>query len=77
VLGLAAYVALIASTLVRGLAAAAAGALVALVAAAFAGYLVWAQIARIHAICIWCVGNDSIVAVLAVLCLARLLSEEE
>jgi uncharacterized membrane protein len=77
VLGLVAYVVLLATTLVRGLLAAAAGAAVALAAAAFSGYLLWAQIARIHAICQWCVGNDAIVAVVAALCVARLLLEEE
>jgi uncharacterized membrane protein len=77
VLGLVAYAVLLASTLVRGLLAAAAGAVVALAAAAFSGYLLWAQIARIHAICQWCVGNDAIVAVIAGLCLARLVLEEE
>jgi uncharacterized membrane protein len=75
VLGVAAYAVVLATTLVRGLAAASAGALVALAAAAFSGYLLWAQLARIHAICQWCVGNDGIVAVLAALCVARLLAE--
>jgi uncharacterized membrane protein len=75
VLGLAAYAVVLATAALRGVPAAAAGALVALAGAAFSGYLLWAQLARIHAICQWCVGNDAIVAVLAVLCLARLLSE--
>jgi uncharacterized membrane protein len=75
VLGLAAYVLLLATSLVRGLPAATLGALVALVAVAFSGYLLWAQIARIHAICQWCVGNDAIALVLAALCVARVLTE--
>jgi uncharacterized membrane protein len=75
VLGLVAYVVVLATAAVRGVPAAAAGAVVALAGAAFSGYLLWAQLARIHAICQWCVGNDAIVAVLALLCLARLLAE--
>ena len=75
VLGLAAYVVLLLTTLRRGLAAASVGGVVALVAVAFSGYLLWAQLARIHAICQWCVGNDGIAVVLAVLCLARVLTE--
>jgi uncharacterized membrane protein len=74
-LGLVAYVVVLATTAVRGVPAAALGALVALAGAAFSGYLLWAQLARIHAICQWCVGNDAIVAVLALLCLTRLLAE--
>jgi uncharacterized membrane protein len=74
-LGLVAYVVVLATTAVRGVLAAALGALVALAGAAFSGYLLWAQLARIHAICQWCVGNDAIVAVLALLCLTRLLAE--
>jgi uncharacterized membrane protein len=77
VLGLVAYVALLLTTVVRGVPAALAGAVIALAGAAFSGYLLWAQIARIHVICQWCVGNDAIVAVLAVLCAARLLREPE
>jgi uncharacterized membrane protein len=75
VLGLAAYAVVLATVAVRGVPAAALGALVALVGTAFSGYLLWAQLARIHAICQWCVANDAVVAVLAVLCVARLLAE--
>ena len=76
-LGLAAYVALICTAAVRGVNAALAGAVVALIGVAFSGYLLWAQLARIHALCQWCVGNDVIVAVAALLCVARLLSEPD
>jgi len=76
-LGLIAYVAILATTLVRGVPAAFAGAVIALGGAAFSGYLLWAQLARIHAICQWCVGNDVIVAVVAVLCVTRMLTEPE
>ena len=74
-LGLFAYVAIVATSLVRGVAAALAGVVLALIGVAFSGYLLWAQLARIHAICQWCLGNDAIVTVVAVLCIARLLRE--
>jgi uncharacterized membrane protein len=74
-LGLIGYVLLLAAVAVRGTAATLAGAAVALVGTAFSGYLLWAQIERIHAICIWCVGNDVVIALLAVLCSARFLRE--
>ena len=74
-LGLLAYIAILVTTLVRGVGAALAGVVLALVGVAFSGYLLWAQIARIHAICQWCLVNDAIVTVVAVLCVARLLRE--
>lgn len=77
VLGLAAYAAVLVTAAMRGLAAALAGAVVALAGAAFSGYLLWAQLARIHAICQWCVASDVVIAVLAVLCVARVLTEPE
>jgi uncharacterized membrane protein len=77
VLGLVAYVALLLTTAVRGVPAALAGAVIALAGAAFSGYLLWAQFARIHAICQWCIGNDVVIAVIAVLCVARVLTEPD
>ena len=77
VLGLVAYGAVLLSAAIRGVPAAIAGATVALAGAAFSGYLLWAQLARIHAICQWCVGNDVVIAVVAILCLARVLTEVE
>jgi uncharacterized membrane protein len=74
-LGLVAYVAIVATTLRRGVEWALAGTVLALVGMAFSGYLLWAQLARIHAICQWCVGNDVVVTVVAALCVARLLRE--
>ena len=76
-LGLVAYGAIFATSLVRGVPAAFAGAVIALGGVAFSGYLLWAQLARIHAICQWCVGNDVIAAVVAVLCVARMLTEPD
>jgi uncharacterized membrane protein len=76
-LGVGAYVALIATAWIRGMNAALAGAVVALAGVAFSGYLLWAQLARIHAICQWCVGNDVVIAVVAILCVARVLTEPD
>ncbi|MGH3003500.1 MAG: vitamin K epoxide reductase family protein [Gaiellaceae bacterium] len=74
-LGLIAYVLILGTAGLRGVAPALLGGVLALAAAAFSGYLLWVQLARIHAICQWCVGNDAIVAVLALLCAVRLLRE--
>ena len=49
--------------------------MLALSGAAFSAYLLWAQLARIDAICQWCLANDAIIAIVAVLCVARLLRE--
>ena len=77
VLGLVAYVSVLLTAAVRGVPAALVGAMIALAGTAFSGYLLWAQIARIHAICQWCVGNDVMIAVLAMLCVARVLTEPD
>ena len=74
-LGLVAYVVLLAAACVRGATVALAAAAVALLAAAFSGYLLWSQLGPIGAICQWRLGNDAIVAALAVLCTARALRE--
>lgn len=77
VLGLAAYAVLVLLALMPGMAAALAGAAVAIGGTAFSGYLLWAQLARIHAICQWCVGNDVVVVVVAALCVARVIVEPD
>jgi uncharacterized membrane protein len=77
VLGLAAYATLLVVACLPGVWAALAGAVVAVGGAAFSGYLLWAQLARIHAICQWCVGNDGLILVVAALCVARVLLEPE
>ena len=77
VLGLAAYVLILVSAALPGVGPALAGATVALAGVAFSGYLLWAQLARIHALCQWCLGNDMVIAVVAVLCVARVLTEAE
>lgn len=74
-LGLLAYLGILATAALRRVEAALAGCVISLVGAAFGGYLLWAQIARIDAICVWCVGSDVVTACLVVLCTARLLTE--
>ena len=77
VLGLVAYAGVLLTTAVRGVPAALVGAVIALAGLAFSGYLLWAQLARIHAICQWCIGNDIVIAVVAALCVARVLTEPD
>jgi uncharacterized membrane protein len=77
VLGLVAYAGVLLTAAVRGVPAALAGAVIALAGLAFSMYLLWAQLARIHAICQWCIGNDIVIAIVAVLCVARVLTEPE
>jgi uncharacterized membrane protein len=74
-LGLVAYLFLIASAALGGVRAAFSGALVAIVGVAFSAYLLWAQIVPINAICQWCVGNDVVIAVVTVLCVIRVVIE--
>jgi uncharacterized membrane protein len=74
-LGLFAYLAIIGSTAWRGVEGALAGCVLALSGAAFSAYLLWAQLARIHALCVWCLGSDVVMAGVVVLCAARLLRE--
>lgn len=74
-LGLISYVGVLLAAVLRGVPAALGGAVIALVGAAFSSYLLWAQLARIHAICQWCIGNDVVIVVVAVLCVARVLTE--
>jgi uncharacterized membrane protein len=75
-LGLAAYITLALTALRRGAVAATAGVVLALGGAAFSGYLLWAQLGPIDAICQWCVANDVVIAIAALLSLARLATED-
>jgi len=77
VLGLIAYATIALTTLRPGLVAATVGAVVALGGAAFSGYLLWAQLGPIGAICQWCLGNDVVIAVVAVLSVVRLAAEPD
>jgi uncharacterized membrane protein len=76
-LGMLAYLAILGTTAVRGVAASFAGVLLAVVGAAFSGYLLWAQLGPIGALCQWCIGNDVVISVVAVLCVARMLTEPD
>lgn len=74
VLGLAAFVAILASALFRVRLGALAGYGVALAGSIFAVYLVGVQAAQLHAICVWCVASDSITVLLAGLTAVRALA---
>jgi uncharacterized membrane protein len=75
-LGLIAYVALIASLVVRGENGRFAGALIAIAGFGFSAYLTYREIFTIKAICQWCVASAVLMAVLAVLTTLRLLQSE-
>ena len=77
VLGLAAYAALLVLAFRPGANAALAGAALAVGGTAFSGYLLWAQLARIHAICQSCIGNEGVIVVIVALCIARVALEPE
>jgi uncharacterized membrane protein len=76
-LGLLAYCALAATSLRRGLTPAVVGVMLAFGGAAFSGYLLWAQLGPIGAICQWCLGNDVVIGLIALLSAARLLTEPD
>lgn len=76
-LGLLAYCGIAATALRRGLTAAVVGVVLALAGAAFSGYLLWAQLGPIGAICQWCLGNDVVIGGIALLSVARLLTEPD
>ena len=61
----------------RASTAAVVGVVLALGGAAFSGYLLWAQLGPIGAICQWCLGNDAVIAGIALLSVARLLTEPD
>ncbi len=74
-LGVVGYLVILAAAALRGLNAATVGVFAALIGAAFSGYLLWAQIGPIGAYCVWCLGNDAVIAAIAVLSIARVLRE--
>jgi len=65
-IGLLGYVGLLGTALLRGETARAAAVGMALLGLVFSAYLLVAQITLIHAICIWCVGNDVVMLAIAV-----------
>ena len=73
-LGLGAYLLLLALAFRTGELARLVGAVTAVSAALFAGYLLYVQFAVIDAICQWCVASDVVIALLAVACVLRLRS---
>ena len=74
VLGLLAYVFLLATAFFANELARLAGAVVAVAGALFAAYLLFAQLFVIDAICQWCVASDVVIGLLAVACVLRLRS---
>jgi uncharacterized membrane protein len=73
VLGVAGYAALLLSLALRGDAGRSAAALVSLAGAGFSGWLTYVEVARIHAICQWCVASAVVMGLLAVVSVTRLL----
>lgn len=73
-LGLLAYVFLLATAFSSSEPARAAAAGVAVAGAAFSAYLVYVQVAVIDAICQWCLASDVVMALLACACVLRVVS---
>jgi uncharacterized membrane protein len=75
-LGLAGYVAILASLFVRGDLGRLAGAAIALSGFGFSVYLTYREIWTIKAICQWCVGSAVLMTLLAILTTVRLVKSE-
>jgi uncharacterized membrane protein len=75
-LGLAGYLAILASLFVRGDLGRLAGAAIALSGFGFSMYLTYREIFTIKAICQWCVGSAVLMTLLAILTTVRLLKSE-
>ena len=73
VLGLAGYVAILASLALPEGEGALAAAFLSLVGFGFSMYLTWAELFRIHAICQWCVASACVMTVLMVVSVVRVL----
>jgi uncharacterized membrane protein len=74
-LGLGAYVAILALSLWCSEAARAAGLAIALSGVLFGAYLLYAQVVVIEALCEWCLLSDALLSVIAALSLLRLLTK--
>lgn len=74
-LGLLGYGAILATLSRDGEAARTATAFLALAGAGFSGWLTYVEVARLEAICSWCVASAVCMALLAALSVARLLSD--
>jgi uncharacterized membrane protein len=75
-LGLAGYLAILASLFVRGDIGRLAGAAIALSGFGFSVYLTYREIFTIKAICQWCVGSAVLMTLLAILTVVRLIKAE-
>lgn len=75
-LGLLGYAGILVTLLRDDDAARAATALLSLIGAGFSGWLTYVEVARLDAICIWCVGSAVCMLLLAVLSSARMLGLE-
>jgi uncharacterized membrane protein len=73
-LGLGGYLAIIASLVRDTEATRTFGAGAALAGAGFSAWLTYVEVARLHAICAWCVSSAVCMAILAVLCSVRLVT---
>ncbi|HXV58937.1 MAG TPA: vitamin K epoxide reductase family protein [Gaiellaceae bacterium] len=72
VLGLAGYLALLATAFVPGDNGRTAGAALALGGLAFSAYLLLVQVVAIGAFCVWCLASDAVMAAIALAAVARL-----
>jgi uncharacterized membrane protein len=72
VLGLAGYLAILGTALVRGLAGAAAAAALSAGGLLFSLFLLYAQLFEIGAVCQWCLAQDGVMAVLVAVSTRRL-----
>jgi uncharacterized membrane protein len=69
-IGLLGYVGLFATAWFRGEVARVVAVAMAMAALAFSAYLLVAQLTLIHAVCVWCLGSDTVVLAIAVLAFA-------
>ena len=72
VLGVSAYLAILATAVGRGEPACVAGASLALASFGFSWYLVYVQLAVIGAVCQWCLASDVVTTAITALALVRL-----
>jgi uncharacterized membrane protein len=75
-LGLVGYAGILVTLLRDDHAARTATALLSLIGAGFSAWLTYVEVARLDAICIWCVGSAICMLLLAVLSSARMLAPE-
>jgi uncharacterized membrane protein len=75
VLGVGGYAAILLLSALPGELARTGAAFLALVGAGFSAWLTYVEVAKIDAICQWCVASALVMAALAVICIIRLLRE--